>query len=118
MTKEDYLKEKMRIGFTQQFPVLEVLESEEVSSTCLDYPVRFNVSLVKVGFGEYSCLGIVTDRVDIAHKLPLNGFNSYCCFDEGETMEKALVEFAEKKKLILCNKVNSWPFAKAIVSRG
>lgn len=120
MTTEEYLKSNQMIGFTQSFPVLETIETENVSAKCRNFNVNFNVHLVKVGFGDnnkYNCLAIVTDKVDISYKLPLNGWNSYCCYDEAETMEKALVEFAEKKGYILCNKVCSWPFAKAIVSK-
>ena len=120
MTSEEYKALNHYMGFIEDFPVLEIIESEEVSYICRGkFPVTFKVSLAKVGFGEgnkYSCLALVTDIVDISHKLFLSGWNSFCCYDEADTMEKALMEYAAKKGYILCHKVNSWPFAKSIIS--
>lgn len=121
MTPEEYLNQKTnphRIGFTQEFPIVKYLKFETVTKKCRNFTVTFDVNLVKVSFGgKYTCTAIVTDCVDISHNLFMNGWNSCCFVDEAETMEKALVEFAEKNGFELCTKVNSWPFAKAIVQR-
>lgn len=116
---DKYLKETLMIGFMEKFPEVEgdLVDEITVESTCRRYDVKFKVRFGKVSFaeGKHTVDGITTDRVDISAKLPLAGFGSQCCYDEAETMEKAIVQMAMKHNLMICQKICSWPHAKAIV---
>ncbi len=117
---DKYLKETLMIGFMEKFPEIkeEVIDEITVQSKCKGYDVTFKVRYGKLSFGEgnaYKVSGITTDVVDISHKLPLHGFNSMCCYNEAETMEKAVTEMAAKHSLIVCQKICSWPHAKVVV---
>lgn len=121
MTFEQYLKEPLRIGFMEGFPVLETLETQTFIIDGFDrhFPNKINVSLVKVGFGEnnkYQCRAVVTERISTASTRFMHGWGSCCHIDEGQFMEKAIVKFCEINNLIICNKICSWPFAKVIVT--
>jgi len=115
---DKYLKEPLRIGFTDTFPIKDIIEEIEVKTNCRRFEVIFKVQYCNVTFGqenEYNCCAIVTDRVDIQSRLPMNGFASHCHIDEARVMENAVVEMAKKHDLMICTKICSWPFAKAIV---
>jgi hypothetical protein len=115
---EEYKNEPLRIGFTDKFPEVRTIDEMMVDSTCRGFAVRFSVRLVKVAFekgGREVCDGVVTDSVDIAHKLRAGGFGSHCYVEEAQTMEGAVVEMCKKHNLMICSKVCSWPFAVAIV---
>lgn len=121
MTFEEYIKEPLKIGFIENFPVLETLETQTVTINGFDqhFPNKINVSLVKVGFGEnnkFQCRAVITERVDTASTRHFHGWGSCCFVEEGQFMEKAVVKFCETNNLIICNKICSWPFAKAIIT--
>lgn len=115
-----YLAKPLRIGFMESFPEdpKNVIDEMIISDTCGRFRVEFKVRYGKVTLGEdgkYSCYGITTDRVSISEQLPLSGFNSYSHIPESAVMEKAIITMAEKHGLMICDKVCSWPYAKAIV---
>jgi hypothetical protein len=117
---QNYLSKSHMIGFMEAFPEdpKGVVDEIIVKAQCRKFDVSFKVRYGKVTFGpenQHSVMGITTDTVSISERLPLNGFNSHCCFDEAETMEKAVVEMAKKHNLMICDKRCSWPHAKAIV---
>lgn len=117
----NYLKIPMLVGFIEPFPEVEdgVIDEMTITAKCRGFDVQFKVRYGRVSFGDdnkYTCDAITTDQVEIADKLPLGGFNSNCYHDEGETMELAVVEMAKKHGLMICDKICSWPHAKAIVS--
>ena len=121
MTFEEYIKEDLLIGFMEGFPVLETLETQTLTATGYSrhFPTEIKVSLAKVGFGkdnEFQCRAVITERVDTASTRPMHGWGSCCHIDEGKFMEKAVVKFCELNDLIICKKICSWPFAKAIVT--
>ena len=113
----DYLTSNSRIGFTQSFPVVEVISEMEVTNLCRNYNVTFKVQHVKVCYGKKTDVvdAVVTERVDIANRLFAGGWGQHSYIDEGEVMEKAVVEMCKQKNLMICTKICTWPFAKAIV---
>lgn len=116
----DYLAERKLFGFMDSFPETGIVFDEiEVYGKCRNFDARFKVRFSQVSFGpnnEWVCRAIVTDRVDISKFLPMSGFNSYCYENESDVMELGVIEMAKKRDLLICSKINSWPFAKAIVS--
>lgn len=115
---DEYLAEPQRIGFTESFPVKEVLEEREYKMKCRGFDVQFKVQYCLLSFGdknEYTVHGIVTERVDIGSKLGARSFGSYCHIDEAETMEEGVVKLCKELDLMVCQKVCSWPFAKILV---
>lgn len=115
---DDYIKTPHHIGF-DHWPTVEVLDTITIKTKCrTNYDVTFDVRYVKVSLEKSSHVifhAIVTDRVDIGSRLPLGGFNSYCCYDEANTMELGIVEMAKKHNLMICDKKCSWPSAQAVV---
>jgi len=93
------------------------LKEATYQAVCRRFDVEFKVMLCKVtlGDGKYECTAIVTDRVDVGTKLGVYSFGSHCHVDEARTMELGVIRFAKENNLMICNKVNSWPFAKALV---
>lgn len=117
---DNYLKETLMVGFMSTFPVARVIDEITIKSTCRRYDVEFKVKYVRLAMeegGKEICDGIVTDKVEINHHLPMNGFGSHCYIDEAKTMEEAVIEMAKKHDLMICNKICSWPFAKAAVQK-
>ncbi len=114
-----YLSDCPMIGFTQTFTESETVYDEiDVEDVCRGFNVTFKVRFCKVTFGdnnEFFCRAIVTEQIDISKKLPMNGFGSYSHLDELKTLEKAVIIMARKNDLMICSKICSWPFAKAIV---
>lgn len=115
-----YLEETILIGFTDSFPEdkKEIVDEITLTRLCRGFSVEFRVRYGKVTFGpnnEYWCYGITTDRVEINDRLQNGGFGSYSHVDEADTMEKAVTDMARKNGLMVCRKICSWPFAKAIV---
>lgn len=77
MTFEQYKEQPLKIGFSQSFPVIETLHSEDFNLKCKGFDVIVTVSKVKLGFGDnnkYNCTGVVTSNISISDKLPLGGF--------------------------------------------
>lgn len=113
-----YLDESQHIGFMSDFPIQDKLETFKINTKCRNIPVEVIVHYCKLQYGskpEDTVAGLVTERLDISKYLPLNGFASNCCYDEATTMEEAIVEIARQKNVMICNKINSWPFAKAVI---
>lgn len=115
-----YTKEPLRIGFTHDFPE-HADKSKVIDEIVINNPNgnSFKVRFGEVTFGEdnkYSCKGITTDRFEIPRKGPMGGWGSHGYADEAAIMEMAIVEMAAKHNMFVCNKVCSWPFAKAVVS--
>jgi len=115
---DKYLKESYMIGFTYSYPTKTILKTFDIETTCRGFDVKFKVHLAKGSFGknnEFEVSILKTEKVSIAEHLFLNGWNSMCCYDEAETMEKAIVEICKKENLMICRKACSWPFATAVV---
>lgn len=115
-----YLNEPLVIGMTERFPEVpdSVVDEQEITDVCRNFTVKFKVRYGKVYVGsdkKYTCMAVTTDCVEIAHRLPMNGFGSHCYADEAACMEKAVVQMMGKHGLMPCDKSCSWPFAKAIV---
>lgn len=110
-----------QIGF-YQFPEKEngnIYIESSYNLKCIRFPVTVNVKLIDVTFGEnneYSCRAVVTSKVDIAKRLPLDGFGPMAFIDEAQTMKEAAKLFCEQHQVELCHVVNNWPFFKGIVS--
>lgn len=116
----EFLSKPQRIGFTESFPVKEVLESYYVDLHCRRFPVTVRVDICNLSFGknnEFKVKGIVTSRIDISDKLFLGGFGSMCCFDEAKTMKEAVAYIAAHKNLVICEDICPWPFCKVIVTK-
>jgi len=117
-----YLDESLMVGFMSNFPETkeECIDSIVIEEDLLNHKVTFNVRFTQLTYGddnEYEVLGIVTDELSISNKLPMNGFNSFSHQDIGLLLDKAVVIMAAKHDLVLCKKVCSWPFGKAIVTK-
>ncbi len=113
-----YLKESLRIGFTENFPISTIIDEMVIEGECRGFLVSFKVYYVRVSFkegGKAVCDAVCTDRVSISGRLVGGGFGSHCYVDEAHTMELAVIEMCKKHDLMICVKVCSWPFAKAIV---
>lgn len=118
MTIEEYLDKPQMIGFTQSFPIKEILFTVKATSKIRNIPIKFNIHVVKLGFGDnlkYHILGIVTDHVDISDHLPLNGFGSISYFDEARIMKIAVAKLASCNNYTICQDICSWPFAKVLI---
>ena len=120
MTTQEYLDSNIRVCFTEDFPTVgKVGPEREYAGVCRKHQVKVMASLVNLsledGLGE--CLGVETSRVDISRHLPHNGFGRSCYEDEAKVMEQAVAQFCEEEGLTICRKVNSWPFAKAVVTK-
>jgi hypothetical protein len=114
----EYLKEPIRIGFTNSFRVKEILDSREFMYKFQGEFYEYETHLVNLEFGDkekFTVKGIVTDIVDIAKKLPMGGWGSHCYIQEAKIMEEAIVKMCLENDLMICNKVCSWPYAKAVV---
>ncbi len=115
-----YLKQPIRIGFMDSYPVKEVLDEITINSKCKNFDVSFKVKYCIFTFGknnEHTIHGIITDNVSISHLLPLNGFGSHSFEYSAETMELGVIEMCKKHDLMICGdggKICSYPFAKAI----
>jgi hypothetical protein len=48
-------------------------------------------------------------------RLPLNGFNSFLCFDYAEKSHELAEQFCEENGLMLCEHLNSWPQYQSVV---
>jgi len=120
---DKYIKESIRIGFTHSWEgdKIEILDEMIVKDECHGFPVEFKVMLQKLTFGKgkdsFFLTGIVTERVEIAHKLRSGGWGSHCYMEESATMELGVVIMAMKHDMYVHTKVCSWPFAKALVSK-
>ena len=115
---DGYLKKNIRIGNMGKFPTKEVIDEIIIQTNCGGYNVQVITQYVTVTFGEnneYICKAVVTNHVDIGRRMPLGGFGSHCYFEEAQTAELAVVEMCKKHNLMICDKVNSWPYAQAIV---
>lgn len=114
-----YLGGNPKIGFTKDFPEAgNIIDEIEIKDRCRGFKVEFKVRFCYVAFGEnneYTCRAIITDRIDISKHLPMSGFGSFCFYDELATLESAVITMDLKHDLMICSKICSWPFAKAIV---
>ena len=112
-----YLAEPRIIGCMETFPITKIIEEMTVSGKCRGFDVVFKVQYVTLTFGKnkIEVQGIVTSEVNINHRLPLHGFSSYCHIDEAETMEQGVIHMLKRRNLMVCTKINSWPFAKVVV---
>lgn len=118
MTTETYLKSDFKIGLMTSFPVKEVINSYTCETLCRNIPVKFQVHVCLFSFGEqneYECPGIITDRVDISHKLFLHGFGQGVDH-EVLTMREGITKIAEQEGLTICDVINDWPYAKVTVT--
>ena len=122
--KENYSKfldGKQKVGFTNVFVEKpnSVVNSKIINDKCRGIDVRFEVRYCILLFGddnEFEVHGIVTDCLSISDRLPLGGFNSNSNEDTSKLMEEAVVLLAHENELLICDKVCSWPFAKAITT--
>lgn len=113
---DKYLQEVICIGITEIYPVKKVLDTIRITRKCRNFDVIFDVQYVMVEFSKSLDIhAVVTERVDIAGRLPGSGWGSHCYADEAKTMEEGVIEMCKKHNLMICTKVCSWPFAKAIV---
>lgn len=117
-----YLNENLMIGFMDKFPEdpNKVIDEMIINDKCRGFDVRFKVRFGRVTFGpddKMSCEGITTTRVSIGHNLPLGGYASFSHVDEADVMEKAVIAMAKKHGLMVCQKICSWPHAKAVVQK-
>ncbi|MCK9574795.1 MAG: hypothetical protein WC979_02930 [Candidatus Pacearchaeota archaeon] len=122
MDYKEYKESNIRIGFIDKFTEIENTRtlSHRYTGKILNVYVEFDVYLAKGGFGpdkKYSVDCLYTDEISIDKQLPLNGFNSNACFHIGEVIDNAIADFAEKNGLTLCNKINSWPFGIAVITK-
>lgn len=113
---EEYLKQPLRIGFTKSFPEdrSKVIDEMTFIIKCLGQDTPIKVSYGRVTFGdngEHTCDGITTERCEV----PRIGIGSHTYEHEAASMELAVVQMAAKHDLMICQKVCSWPIAKAIV---
>ena len=115
----DYIKSPQMVGFSEGWEEVpgSVIDEIEISTNCIRFDVIFKVRLCKLYYGDkkYSCTGIVTDQVRIGHLLNNHGFGSHAYADEGKTMELGMIKMAAKHNLMLCTKICTWPFTKALV---
>ena len=116
-----FLDSPMKFGMTQSFKEKpnSTIHSKIINEKCNGIHVRFEVRYCKLLFGEndeYEVHGIVTDRVSISKKLILGGFGSHSCEDTGKLMQEAVVFFAHENDLLICEKICSWPFSKAVTT--
>lgn len=114
---QKYLKQPHHMGF-DPFPVIDILDKITIAAKCRTYDVTFDVKYARVCLSDMpdvEFFAIETTRVEISHRLPLNGYNSNCCYDEAETMELGVIEMAKKHDLLICDKKTSWPYAQAVV---
>ena len=115
---DDYLNDVIKVGFTECFPVVKILDTIKIREKARGFSVEIKVSLVRVSFGkenQFQCTSVVTDECDISSKLLMNGFGSHCHVDAGKAMERAVIEMCKKNDMMICDKICTWPFAKAIV---
>lgn len=117
-----YTKDPIKIGFTKSFPEhpdkSKVIDEMSVTMECRGHNVVFKVRYGTVTFGEgegYSCSGITTDRCVMPRTGPTAGWGDHSYADEAAAMELAVIKMAAKHNLMICEKICSWPFAKAIV---
>ena len=115
-----YLKDYPSVGFITEFPETDAkpLDEDIIEDEVRGVKVKFSVRLTKLKFGEgkYEVTGIVTDTIDISSKLPMGGFGSHSYLDVAKMLEAAVAKMCLKHNLFVNQKVNSWPFAKAVVS--
>ena len=117
----DYLNGKQKIGFTDVFieKPNSTIHSKIIKDKCRGYDVEFEVRHCILLFGDdnqFEVHGIVTDCLSISDKLPMGGFNSNSNEDTSKLMEQAVILSAYENELLICNKICSWPFAKAITT--
>lgn len=114
-----YLSDPIKVGFTESFPekVNSTIDEIEVVSEFGRHKIKFQVKYCKVSFDKYECHAVITGRVDVGKYLPLHGWASFCHHDEARIMENGVVEMCKKHGLTIFDKICSWPFAKAIVSK-
>lgn len=115
---QGYLETPLKVGFTQTFPQESIIDSITVTTTIRGKKVTFNVHYGLVSYGDNkdgnsTCHAIFTDRAELPERFRSWGSHSY--IDEGKAMEVAVIEMCKKHNLMICAKICSWPFAKAIV---
>lgn len=115
MTIEKYLDKPQMIGFMESFPIKEILFTAKATSKIRNIPIKFNIHVAKLGFGdnlEYHVLGIVTDTM--TYLLPKR-FGSISYFDEARIMKIAVAKLASCNNYTICQDICSWPFAKVLI---
>lgn len=119
---KEYLKKPIAIGFIKRFPVVENTETDSVSfeTELRGSPFSVTARLVKTSYGdkpEYVVSSIVTDKFDEVNDVShLSTHGSHFYATSASIMEQAVVALANKNNLVICEKICSWPFAKAIVA--
>lgn len=113
-----YLKEEsLKIGFTEEFPVVEKITSRQYAGRVRDTEVVFWVRYCRFSFGDgrYTVQGIVTDPVRVKDNRGLGGFGHHGYIEEAQVMREGVIEMCKSQNLMICNEICSWPFAKVIV---
>jgi hypothetical protein len=116
-----FLNSPMKIGHTCTFieKPNSTINSISIFESCADVKVVFEVRYCILLFGDdnqFEVHGIVTDSVSISKSLSLGGFGSHSHEHTGKLMQEAVVFFAHKNDLLICEKICSWPFSKAVTT--
>lgn len=117
---DNVLAGPLRVGFTQSFPVKEIVKEYPITIEHDNKNYSINVQEVKVTFGDnnqYHCTALLTEQVDIASTLPLGGFGSYSHIEEAAIMREAVNKVMSEYDYTACNEVCSWPFVKVVVNK-
>ena len=118
---DDYKARHLRIGFSdypESKDKSDIADEIIFKTKCRGYDVQFGVRLTKLTFGEneqFKITGVVTDRVEISHRMIMGGFGQHGYVDEAASMREGIIAMCKKHNLRIVQTVVDWAEARVMV---